>query len=170
MLIWKESVPKITGAMTQPLGMAKQMALTKSGEQVKKFRLTQDLSFSPTGKNVSVNDRVDMDEYVEMIYGWCLPRTIHYIMALQTKYPQTRIFVTKYDYSDVCCRIDHTASAAIQSITLFAGLTFIALRLTFGGSPNPPIWCMFPETVNNLANNMLLCKDWDPGMIHNPNQ
>jgi hypothetical protein len=81
MPILQETVPRLKGAMAQPLGMAEQLALTESGERVPKFRLTQDLSFSLTGEKISVNDRVDMDEYVEMIYGWCLPRTIHYIVA-----------------------------------------------------------------------------------------
>lgn len=53
---------------------------------------------------------------------------------------------------------------------MFAGLAFIALRLTFGGSPNPPTWCMFSEIVTDLANELLLCNDWDPSLIHNPNQ
>jgi hypothetical protein len=170
MPILQETVPKLKGAMAQPLGMAEQLALTKSGERVPKFRLTQDLSFSLTGEKISVNDRVDMDEYVEMIYGWCLPRTIHYIVALRQEFPDQRIFVTKYDYSDAYRRIAHAASAAVQSIAMFAGLAFIALRLTFGGSPNPPTWCMFSETVTDLANELLLCKGWDPTQLHNPDQ
>jgi hypothetical protein len=42
----------------------------------------------------------DMDKYNEMIYGWCLSCIIHYIVALQSEHPNTRIFVAKYDYSN----------------------------------------------------------------------
>jgi hypothetical protein len=168
--ILPESVPRIDGAMAQPLGMAEQLALSETGARVPKFRLTQDLSFSLTGDKVSVNSRVDMEAYPEMIYGWCLPRIIHYIVALRSQFPDQRIFISKYDYSDAYRRIAHAASAAIQSIALFAGIAFVALRLTFGGSPNPPTWCMFSETVTDLANELLLCTTWEPNDLHNPDQ
>jgi hypothetical protein len=170
MPILPETVLKIEGAMAQPLGMAEQLTLAESGERIPKFRLTQDLSFSLTDEKVSINARIAMDEYVEMIYGWCLPRTIQYIVSMRLEYPHERIFIAKYDYSDAYRRIAHSASAAIQSIALFAGLAFIALRLTFGGSPNPPTWCMFSETVTDLANELLLCDDWNEGELHNPDQ
>ncbi len=165
-----ESVLKIPGAMAQPLGMAEQLTLSESGDRVQKLRLTQDLSFSLTETNVSINARINMEEYGEMVYGWCLPRTIQYIVTLRQHHPQKRIFISKYDYSDAYRRIAHSASAAVQSIALFAGLAFIALRLTFGGSPNPPTWCMFSETVTDLANELLLCSDWDATALNNPDQ
>jgi hypothetical protein len=111
-----------------------------------------------------------MDAYTEMIYGWCLARIIHYIVSMWLLYPEQRIFITKYDYSNAYQRIAHAASAAIQSIAMFTGLAFIALRLTFGGSPNPPTWCMFSETVTDLANKILLCEQWNPKHLHNPDQ
>jgi hypothetical protein len=168
--ILPETVHQIAGAMAQPLGMAEQLTLTESGARAPKFRLTQDLSFSLTEPEASVNSRIDLAAYVEMIYGWCLSRTIHYIVSLRLKYPTQRIFITKYDYSDAYRRIAHSATAAIQSIALFAGIAFIALRLTFGGSPNPPTWCMFSETVTDLANELLLCDQWDPATLQNPDQ
>jgi hypothetical protein len=82
MPILPQSVLWITGAMAQPLGMAKQLTLSESGAHVPKFRLTQDLSFSLTEKKVSVNAGIDMDEYTKMIYGWCLPPTLQYIVSL----------------------------------------------------------------------------------------
>jgi hypothetical protein len=170
MPILLESVLWIAGAITQPLGMAKQLTLSESGAHVPKFRLTQDLSFSLTEKKVSVNAGINMDEYAEMIYGWCLPRTIQYIISLRHMHPNTRIFIAKYDYSDAYCRIAHLASAAIQLIALFDKLAFIALGLTFGGSPNPPTCCMFSKTVTDLANELLLCPEWDKTKLYNPDQ
>jgi hypothetical protein len=96
---------------------------------------------------------------------WMAPAQNHPVHCiLARKHPQDRIFIAKYDYSDAYRRIAHSASAAIQSIALFAGLAFI------GGSPNPPTWCMFSETVTNLANKLLLCDDWDESELHNPDQ
>jgi hypothetical protein len=166
----RETVPRIPGAMVQPFGMAEQLTLTESGDRVPKYRLTQDLSFSLTEANVSVNSRIDMEAYPEMIYGWCLLRILHFIAALRAAYPTERIFITKYDYSDAYRRIAHAASAAIQSVALFAGMAFLALRLTFGGSPNPPTWCLFSEMVTDLANELLLCQDWEPSELSNPDQ
>lgn len=170
MPITADSILSIPGAMVQPLGMAEQLTLAESGERVPKFRLTQDLSFSLTEPNLSVNSRIDMAAYPEMVYGWCLLRIVHFIVALRAEHPQKRIFITKYDYSDAYRRITHAASAAKQSIALFGGLAFVALRLTFGGSPNPPTWCLFSEMVTDLANELLLCRDWDPASLYNPDQ
>jgi hypothetical protein len=157
--------------MAQPLGMAEQLTLSESGARVPKFRLTQDLSYSLTEEKVSVNARIDIEAYPEMIYGWCLPHILQYIVCLRRQHPNEQIFIAKYDYSDAYRRIAHSASAAVQSIALFGCLAFIALRLTFGGSPNPPTcWCMFSETVTDLANELLLCPDWDETQLFNPDQ
>jgi hypothetical protein len=110
------TVKRIKGAMAQPLGMAEQLSLSETGKRVPKYRLTQDLSFSLTDGKLSVNARIDMDAYVEMIYGWCLPRIVHYTVALRQKYPTKRIFFSKYDYSDAYRRISHSASAASHPI------------------------------------------------------
>jgi hypothetical protein len=37
-----------------------------------KERLTHDLSFCVTQDDVSINSRIDMSKYTEMVYGWCL--------------------------------------------------------------------------------------------------
>jgi hypothetical protein len=81
--------------MMQPLGMAEQLTLTESGDRVPKYRLTQDLSFSLTEENMSVNSRIEMEAYPEMIYGWCLLRILHFIAALRAAYPTECIFITK---------------------------------------------------------------------------
>jgi hypothetical protein len=124
-------------AMVQPAGVVKQFSLQEDGSRILKRRLTQDLSFPLTFRDASINNRIDMDAYTEMIYGWCLTRIIHFIVALRLAYPLLPIFIVKYDYSDAYRRIAHAPSAAAQSIIIFAGVAYIALRLTFGGSLNP---------------------------------
>jgi hypothetical protein len=98
-----------------------------------------------------------------MVYGWCLLRIIHFVVALRLAHPGTRILVSKYDCSDAYRRIAHVASAMIKSIIVTAGIAYLTLRLTFGGSPNPPTWCSISEMLTDLANEVPLCSAWDPG-------
>jgi hypothetical protein len=170
LLIPPETVPLIPGALVQPFGMAVQWTLDKQGARVPKYGLLQDLSFSMSKDNASVNSRVDMNEYNEIIYGWCLSRIIHYVVLLRREYPEKRIFVAKYNYSDAYRQMNHAASAAAQSIVIFGKIAYIALRLTFGGSPNPPTWCLFSEIVTNLANEISLCEEWDSEVLWIPAQ
>jgi hypothetical protein len=163
-------VYKLVGALVQPCGMVRQFALNALGGRELKERLTQDLSFSITDDHISVNNRIDMSQYADMIYGWCLGRTIHFIVALRLRFPTQRIFISKYDYSDAYRRVAHSARTAVQSIILFANVAYIALRLTFGGSANPPTWCAFSEMVTDLSNEIPLCQSWDPEHLHSPDQ
>ena len=65
-----------------------------------KYRLTHDLSFSIIGKDASVNSKYDMAAYPEMVYGFSLSRTIHFIVAFRKKFPEERILISKYEFSD----------------------------------------------------------------------
>jgi hypothetical protein len=96
--------------------------------------------------------------------GSCLPCIVHFIVALQSQNPKLLIFISKYDYSDAYRRIAHSASAAAQTIAVNGETAFLLLRLTFGGSPNPPTWCMFLELVMDLANEIGQCNEWDPAV------
>ena len=42
------------------------------------------MSYWETNKEspLSINSRIDMDQYPEMVYSWALPRIIHFIVAL----------------------------------------------------------------------------------------
>jgi hypothetical protein len=111
-----------------------------------------------------------MEAYPEMIYGWCLSRIFHFIVAHRLRHPTKKIFIAKYDYSDAYRRIAHSASAATQLIIVLTGIAYIALQLTFGGSPNPPTWCAFSDMVTNLSNEIPLCDDWDPSTLRSPSQ
>ncbi|KAI2509039.1 hypothetical protein MHU86_5415 [Fragilaria crotonensis] len=163
---------QIPGAAVQPLGVVKQWTIDAHGNREIKYRMTQDLSFSSNqnGTATSINDRIDMSEYVEMIYGWCLPRILHYIVAVRLKFPTIRILISKYDYSDAYRRIAHSGEAAAQTIAVHNGMAYLSLRLTFGGSPNPPTWCLFSEIVTDLANEISRCKEWNPRELRNPAQ
>jgi hypothetical protein len=163
-------VKQIPGALAQPLGMAKQITLNNAGQWISEYRLTQDLSFSISQKNCLVNDRIDMDQYNEMIYGWFLSRIGHYVVALRSQFPTDRVLMSKYDYSNAYRRIAHSASASTQSISVFKDIAYVALQLNFGGSPNPPTWCLFSEMVTGLANELYMCPDWNLDQVRSPGQ
>jgi hypothetical protein len=154
-------VRKLKGALVQPYGLASQFTLKADGSREEKHRLTHDLSYEITGEGIFVNNRVNMSRYPEIIFGSCLPRIIHFVVALRIAYPSSRILIAKYDFSDAYRRINHSARAAVQSIIVLAAITFLALRLSFGGSPNPPTWCSFSEMVTDLSIEIPLCNDWD---------
>ena len=75
MVIPIELVPLIPNAMVQPVGLAKQWALDKNGNRNIKYRITHDFFYSETSKDapLSINIRVDMEKYPELVYGWALP-------------------------------------------------------------------------------------------------
>jgi hypothetical protein len=45
-------------------------------------------------------------------------------------------------------------------------ITIIMLQLTFGGAPCPFKWGIMSESICNLANELLKCKDWNPEELH----
>jgi hypothetical protein len=163
-------IDKTKGAMVQPFGLATQFGLAADGSRKVKHRLTQDLSFSLTEPEMSVNSRIDMDQCPEMFYGWCISRVVHFIVSLRLTYPDRRIFISKYDCSDACRRMAHSARAAAQSIPVLLSIANIAVRLTFGGSPNPPSWCLFSEMVTDLANESANSSSYDPSTLASPSQ
>ena len=166
------TIPLIPNAAVQPLGLVQQWTTKEDGTRAIKYRLTQDLSFSSnkSGPSRSINSRIDMAAYPEMIYGWCFPRILHYIVSMRIHHTNEGILISKYDYSDAYRRIAHSASAAAQTIAINDGKAYLSLRLTFGGSPNPPTWCMFSEIVTDLANEISMCEEWDHVETRSPAQ
>jgi hypothetical protein len=96
--------------------MVWQVTLNDAGDQIPKCWLTQqDLSFSLSQESCSVNNRIGIDQYAKMIYGWCLSQIIHSVITLQARLPSKQILVvSKYDYSDAYERIAHAESAAAE--------------------------------------------------------
>jgi hypothetical protein len=96
-VIPKRLVSLIPGSMVQSLGLAKQWTLDNTGARIPKYRLTQDLSFTCVKGNrgLSINSRIDMSAYPEMMYGWCLSQIFHYVIALRLAFPKTPILIAK---------------------------------------------------------------------------
>ena len=95
-------------------------------------------------------------------------RVIHFIVALRKAHPNKKIFISKFDFSDAHRRVTHSARSAVQSIVIFRDIAYLALRMTFGGSANPPAWCGYSEMVTDLSNELPLCGDWDPSHLRSP--
>lgn len=73
-------------------------------------------------------------------------------MPMHHHNPNTCIIIAKYNYSDVYRHMAHIAAAAAQILSAIDKAAFIALHLTFGGSPNPPAWCSLSKMITDLSN------------------
>ena len=156
--IQAEKLRNLKGVHLQPAGMVQQFSLNADGSRKRKNRATHDLSFSMTQEDASINDRIEMSCYPEMIYGWCLSRIMHYLAALRYQYPGQRIYISKFDYSDAYKRISQSPRTSAATVVRFADIAYIFLRMVFGGSPNPAAFSCFSETLTDVANELAMSR------------
>lgn len=159
---------KIPGVVAQPTGAAIQTSITETGDRIEKVRVTHDSSFNFSDAKRSINDRVDLQAYPELIYGYCLIRLFHFIVALRLAHPDKSILLAKFDYSDAYRRLHHHGTAALMQVLTFGPMALVMLRMAFGGSPNPSAWTTISEMVTDLANELLVDRNWDPKKTHPP--
>jgi hypothetical protein len=62
-----------------------------------------------------MNERIDLSAYPDMIYGWCLLRVLHFVVALRLANPGVRISISKGDFSNAYRRVTHPVQSALQS-------------------------------------------------------
>ena len=106
-----------------------------------KFRLTHDQSFNPSRtEKRSLNNRVDALQLTVARFGKAFSQLIYHISYLRQLYPDKQILMTKVDWKSAYQRIHLRPSTAVKSCTFIDGLLLIALRMTFGGAPNPAQW------------------------------
>jgi hypothetical protein len=74
------------------------------------------------------------------------------------------------DWKSAYRRIHLQADTAVKSCTCLDGLLLLALRMTFGGSPNPAEWSEVSEVMTDLANDLARRLDWDPLLHRSPHQ
>ena len=154
--VWEEALSQVKGGMLQPGGMVRQLSLKADGSRKIKNRFTHDLSFSITSEDASVNSRIDMSKYTDMVYGWCFQRILHYLAALRTNYPDQKIYMAKFDYSDAYKRISQCPSATAMTSVRFGRIAYFCWRMVFGGAPNPAGFSCFSETLTDLANEVAM--------------
>lgn len=160
-----EKVTSLEGLLVQPIGMVEQMSINEEGGRTPKRRLTHDSSFCPNDERNSVNERVDLERYAELIYGNCMSRILHWIVALRLAYPDKTIFIAKFDFADAYRRLHHQGSSAAQQVMVFEGIAYVMLRLAFGGSSNPASWCAISESMTDLANELSDNEHWNPKIL-----
>ena len=150
------SIKSLKGVHLQPGGMVRQMSLKADGSRKMKNRFTHDLSFSITLDDASVNSRVQIEKYPDMVYGFCLSRILHYLAALRYRNPGKKIFISKFDYSDAYKRISQSPRASASTVIRFGEVAYICWRMVFGGSPNPAGFSCFSEMLTDLANELAM--------------
>jgi hypothetical protein len=151
----------VQGLHLQPGGMVRQLSLKADGSRKEKNRFTHDLSFSITSDDASINSRVDMTKYADMVYGWCFSRILHYLAALRFRNPDKKIFISKFDYSDAYKRISQSPKATAATVIRFGQKAYICWRMVFGGAPNPAGFSCFSETLTDLGNEIAM-SNYDP--------
>ena len=104
------------------------------------------------------------------MFGYCLLRIIHFIVALRLKYPNTPIVIQKVDWKSAYRRAHLNWETSLQCCSVFKQFVLIPLRAVFGGSPCPSEWSIFSESACDLANMFLSHDDWEPLDRHSPIQ
>jgi len=165
------AIKQLPGAILAPMNIQRQDTINAEGQIIDKDRLTHDQSYEwPRGK--SVNKRVDKTELLECRFGHCLNRLINWAVAARRLFPDSPILSQKVDFKSAYRRCHLSARTAVQTCTQLPAedIAIIALRLTFGGTPCPFEWGAISETICDLALAILQHEDWDPLILHAPDQ
>jgi hypothetical protein len=152
--------------MVRPLGLATQHGLAEDGSGKVKHRLTQDLSFSLTEPKMSVNSRMDMDQHPVMFHGWCISRNIHFIVSLRLACPERRMFISKWTAATLAREWRTRQKRQLNQ----SQSCWQSQGESFGGSPNPPSWCLFSEMATDLANETANSSSCDLKTLTSPSQ
>jgi hypothetical protein len=165
-----ETALRIKDSRIIPMSIKNQHSIDEKGNRIEKKRPIHNQSYS-NGHCPSTNDLVDGDQLTDLVYGKCLERVIHWIVATRNKHPFTAIFISKYDIDAAYRRMTSHPKTCAQTIIIDEdGIAHIYTRLTFGGKPNAAIFCEVSETATDLANEILLCEEWHPDIISGPLQ
>jgi hypothetical protein len=166
-----ECAKKIKHGRIAPTGIANQLGIDEKGELIPKNRLTHDQTVTK-GFCPSVNQLIDQLQLTQLVYGHCLPRIIHQVVALRYFFPALAILLGKYDWSKAYRRKNSSGRAAAQSLTIDATGKYAHChtRLTFGGAANPSIFSDVTEAATDLANDIAAMDDWDPSVCQSPLQ
>ena len=161
-------------AEVAPHDLVSQYTITTHGEIVEKERVTHNQSFPGASSHESINSRVIDESLIPCMFGHMHLRCIHYIVGCRLRHPKTKIFISKVDWKSAYRRQHYNGRTATKSLTqvIINGMTFLlmALRLTFGGKPCPSEWSSISESVTDVANDILMCSEWNPAELHAPDQ
>ena len=162
-----EFLSKLKHAEIAPIGVAQQFQAHDDGTRSLKYRMVHDQSFEAS-VGESVNKRINKGALEPLFYGFCLSRTIHQIVALRAKYPNTRLLAAKTDFKAAYRRITLQGDTAARCTIIHDGYALPGLRLTFGGTPCAYEFCIASEMCTDLAQDILHADDWDPQTVFSP--
>jgi hypothetical protein len=153
-----------------PVGMAEQLKLQASGERLPECRLTHNMSMVFEPSSTSLNARVDSTKLSKCIYGFALSQFINAIVKLHRRHPGAPIFLSKFDLKSAYLHVHLRDKAALQSCVATTGLapehetvfTLLGIHMTFGGRPNPNIFCEVSDLIVDLAIVLSQCPNWSP--------
>ena len=178
--ITKEGVTKLKGGELYPMGLQHQWTIDENGNQKPKKRVTHDLS-NQRRTGLSINQRVNEELMPETVYGYALLRYLHLIHHIRFNNPNSRILMCKSDFDKAYRRLHTTPRIASKCMAAWEtkeidkeGKMFkqfiasILTRLPFGSSPAPSEFSNGPETIFDLANDLLHCPHWDPEELPSP--
>ena len=162
---------KLKNGRVGPLGVAQHAGIDEHGDIVIKDRLAHDQSFS-LGYSPSLNDIVDDSELPDLVFGWCINRLIHQIVALRLQFPTNRILICKFDWGSAYRRINGDGTLTANTITTDVSGEFanILTRLSFGGRPHPAMFSVFSEAACDLCNDLVDLDEWHPSICRSPLQ
>ncbi len=162
---------KIPNILIAPMNIQKQNMIDKFGWIVLKERLTHDQSFEWLS-GTSVNKRVITEELLPFMFGSCIRRIVHWAVTARRLYPNLPILASGINFKFAFQRMHLNAATALQTCTMLPKFEILLmwLRLSSGGKPCPYMWGVFSETICDLANAILLNKDWDLSNLFAPNQ
>ncbi len=78
------------------------------------------------------------------------------------------ILGAKSDFKAAYRRVSLHGEIAEKCAIMYDAFALPSLRLTFGGSPCPPEFCIYSELSTDLANDLLHCSDWNPSELGSP--
>jgi hypothetical protein len=160
-------IQEIPNGSIAPLGLQTPESINEFGDVVEKLRLTHDQTFpGPSGH--SVNKRVIHNELPPNVYGFTIKRILNYIASLCLNNPNTKIFLSKFDFDAAYHRCHLSASTAYESMTIHNNRLILSLRLTFGGTPCPNLWNCLAEPITDIANRLILTPEWDHNTFYDP--
>lgn len=162
-------LPHLKNASIAPLGLQEQGTINELGERVTKWRMTHDQTF-PGESGLSVNRRTDMAALQPCMFGFALSRLLHYIVDLRSRHPTSPILIGKIDLKAAYRRAHLHPDTVAECLTVFDGRLNASLRMTFGGAAFPSMWSNCSEIIGDLANDLILCPDWNPSELHSPLQ
>lgn len=90
------------------------------------------------------------------------------MQPLSIRHPTTKIYLCKVDLDAAYRRCHLSSTTAQESLTVYEGLLFMALRMTFGGAPCPSLWGYISDTLADVCNSLIQNSYWNREKLFDP--